>query len=194
MFTVEVRDHIMIAHSFRGAVFGPAQALHGATFVVDAAFIADTLDSQRNCHRHRPRTRCAQGGAGAPQLPQSRRRARVQGQQHHHGIPVQAYLRSLWRSRPEPANSAVPAGSSRRCASRSRSRTSRARNTRRPCGEARRLRRAGQPRYADRRLRIRSADHRRTPANWAGTSSISISAKDFPRPMRRPGLPRDRCC
>ena len=45
MFIVEVRDHIMIAHSFRGAVFGPAQALHGATFVVDAAFIAATLDS-----------------------------------------------------------------------------------------------------------------------------------------------------
>ena len=44
MFTVEVRDHIMIAHSFRGAVFGPAQALHGATFVVDAAFIAKELD------------------------------------------------------------------------------------------------------------------------------------------------------
>jgi 6-pyruvoyl-tetrahydropterin synthase len=44
MFTVEVRDHIMIAHSFRGEVFGPAQALHGATFVVDAAFIAATLD------------------------------------------------------------------------------------------------------------------------------------------------------
>jgi 6-pyruvoyl-tetrahydropterin synthase len=45
LFAVEVRDHIMIAHSFRGAVFGPAQALHGATFVVDAAFIADTLDA-----------------------------------------------------------------------------------------------------------------------------------------------------
>lgn len=45
MFTVEVRDHIMIAHSFRGAVFGPAQALHGATFVVDAAFIAKQLDA-----------------------------------------------------------------------------------------------------------------------------------------------------
>ena len=45
MFTVEVRGHIMIAHSFRGAVFGPAQALHGATFVVDAAFIAETLDA-----------------------------------------------------------------------------------------------------------------------------------------------------
>jgi 6-pyruvoyl-tetrahydropterin synthase len=45
LFTVEVRDHIMIAHSFKGEVFGPAQALHGATFVVDAAFIADKLDS-----------------------------------------------------------------------------------------------------------------------------------------------------
>jgi 6-pyruvoyl-tetrahydropterin synthase len=45
LFAVEVRDHIMIAHSFRGAVFGPAQALHGATFVVDAAFIADSLDA-----------------------------------------------------------------------------------------------------------------------------------------------------
>jgi 6-pyruvoyl-tetrahydropterin synthase len=45
VFTVEVRDHIMIAHSFRGAIFGPAQALHGATFVVDAAFIAKALDT-----------------------------------------------------------------------------------------------------------------------------------------------------
>lgn len=35
----------MIAHSFHGAVFGPAQALHGATFVIDAAFIADALDA-----------------------------------------------------------------------------------------------------------------------------------------------------
>jgi 6-pyruvoyl-tetrahydropterin synthase len=45
LFAVEVRDHIMIAHSFRGAVFGPAQALHGATFVIDAAFMAETLDA-----------------------------------------------------------------------------------------------------------------------------------------------------
>ena len=44
MFAVEVRDHIMIAHSFRGPVFGPARALHGATFVIDVAFIAQTLD------------------------------------------------------------------------------------------------------------------------------------------------------
>ena len=45
MFAVEVRDHIMIAHSFRGAVFGPAQALHGATLIVDATFMAETLDA-----------------------------------------------------------------------------------------------------------------------------------------------------
>jgi 6-pyruvoyl-tetrahydropterin synthase len=44
VYAVEVRDHIMIAHSFKGAVFGPAQALHGATFVVDATFAAETLD------------------------------------------------------------------------------------------------------------------------------------------------------
>jgi len=44
VYAVEVRDHIMIAHSLHGAVFGPAQALHGATFVIDAAFMAETLD------------------------------------------------------------------------------------------------------------------------------------------------------
>ncbi|MYZ49690.1 6-pyruvoyl trahydropterin synthase family protein [Propylenella binzhouense] len=44
MFAVEVRDHVMIAHSLPRPVFGPAQALHGATFVVDAAFFAAELD------------------------------------------------------------------------------------------------------------------------------------------------------
>ena len=44
MFTVTVRDHVMIAHSFRGEVFGPAQALHGATYVVDASFRGEELD------------------------------------------------------------------------------------------------------------------------------------------------------
>ncbi len=44
MFAVEVRDHIMIAHSLAGAVFGPAQNLHGATFVVDVAFFREGLD------------------------------------------------------------------------------------------------------------------------------------------------------
>ena len=45
MFSVTVRDHMMIAHSFRGDVFGPAQRLHGATFVVDATFRGETLDA-----------------------------------------------------------------------------------------------------------------------------------------------------
>ena len=45
MFAVEVRDHIMIAHSLPAEVFGPAQGLHGATFVVDAAFFAEELDA-----------------------------------------------------------------------------------------------------------------------------------------------------
>ncbi|GAA2871104.1 hypothetical protein Acy02nite_29300 [Actinoplanes cyaneus] len=44
MFSVTVRDHIMIAHSFSGEVFGPAQRLHGATFVVDATFRRPELD------------------------------------------------------------------------------------------------------------------------------------------------------
>ena len=43
MYAVEVREHVMIAHSFRGELFGPAQALHGATFVVDVAFFRPEL-------------------------------------------------------------------------------------------------------------------------------------------------------
>ena len=45
MFTVTVRDHFMVAHSLRGDVFGPAQRLHGATFVVDVEFRRKDLDS-----------------------------------------------------------------------------------------------------------------------------------------------------
>ena len=45
MFSVTVRDHMTIAHSFRGEVFGPAQRLHGATYVVDATFRRDALDA-----------------------------------------------------------------------------------------------------------------------------------------------------
>ena len=43
MYAVEVREHIMIAHSFKGELFGPAQALHGATFIVDVAFFRPDL-------------------------------------------------------------------------------------------------------------------------------------------------------
>ena len=44
MFAVEVRDHIMIAHSLPSPVFGPAQGMHGATFTVDAAFMTESID------------------------------------------------------------------------------------------------------------------------------------------------------
>ena len=45
MYSVTVRDHMMIAHSFKGEVFGPAQRLHGATYVVDVEFRRHTLDA-----------------------------------------------------------------------------------------------------------------------------------------------------
>jgi len=45
VFSVTVRDHMMIAHSFRGEVFGPARRLHGATYIVDATFRRATLDA-----------------------------------------------------------------------------------------------------------------------------------------------------
>ena len=45
MFSVTVRDHVMIAHSLHGEVFGPAQRLHGATYVVDATFRRATVDA-----------------------------------------------------------------------------------------------------------------------------------------------------
>ncbi len=76
MYTVCVRDHMMIAHSFRGDVFGPAQRVHGATFVVDVAFLAETLDA------HGIVVDIGRAGEGswrarAAQLPKSRRGAGV---------------------------------------------------------------------------------------------------------------------
>lgn len=47
MYAVEVRDHVMIAHSLKGDLFGPAQGLHGATYVVDVAFMRPDLTSDR---------------------------------------------------------------------------------------------------------------------------------------------------
>ncbi|MDF0752131.1 6-carboxytetrahydropterin synthase [Marinobacter sp. 71-i] len=44
MFSLTIRDHMMIAHSFNGELFGPAQGLHGATYVVDVTFERDALD------------------------------------------------------------------------------------------------------------------------------------------------------
>ena len=72
MFRVTVRDHIMIAHSLRGEVFGPAQRLHGATYVVDATFAGPDARRRRDRRRHRPGRRGAARRARRPQLPQPR--------------------------------------------------------------------------------------------------------------------------
>jgi 6-pyruvoyl-tetrahydropterin synthase len=45
VFSVTIRDHMMVAHSLQGAVFGPAQRLHGATYVVDTTFRSGALDA-----------------------------------------------------------------------------------------------------------------------------------------------------
>ena len=79
MFAVEVRDHIMIAHSFRGAVFGPAQALHGATFVIDAAFMAETLDDNGIVIDIGRAHDALKAVLAAAELSQPRRRAGIQG-------------------------------------------------------------------------------------------------------------------
>ena len=75
MFSVTVRDHMMIAHSLRGEVFGPAQRLHGATYVVDATFRRAELDADGIVVDIGLAVRGAARGGGRAQLPQPRRRA-----------------------------------------------------------------------------------------------------------------------
>ncbi len=82
MFSVTVRDHMMIAHSFRGEVFGPAQRLHGATFVVDATFRRAELDADNivvDIGRAAEELRAVLADA---QLPQPRRRAGLRRHEH----------------------------------------------------------------------------------------------------------------
>ena len=76
MFSVTVRDHMMIAHSFRGEVFGPAQRLHGATYVVDATFRRAALDADGIVVDIGAGRRAAARGPRRAELPQPRRRAR----------------------------------------------------------------------------------------------------------------------
>jgi 6-pyruvoyl-tetrahydropterin synthase len=93
LFTVEVRDHIMIAHSFKGAVFGPAQRMHGATFVVDAAFIAESLDDNGividigRAHDALKAVLTPLNYRNLDEVPE------FKGKQHNDGISVQIYLR-----------------------------------------------------------------------------------------------------
>ena len=67
MFSVTVRDHMMIAHSLRGDVFGPAQGLHGATYVVDASFRRPEL-ARVIADRLAERVRAGALGEGAREL------------------------------------------------------------------------------------------------------------------------------
>src|SRR5450631_160491 len=141
----------MVAHSFRGAVFGPAQALHGATFVIDAAFIAETLDDNGividigRAHDALKAVVAALNYRNLDEVPESRA-----------AIPRPNFSPSIfsinWPRAPAPANSAAMVASSRRYASRFPNRMSRAPGARPICGEAFRVRRARRSCDPDRRL------------------------------------------
>ncbi len=84
MFTVTVRDHMMIAHSLRGEAFGPAQRLHGATFVVDATFRGAELDADGVVVDIGRAAEALRAVLAELELPQPRRRAGVRRHEHHH--------------------------------------------------------------------------------------------------------------
>ena len=168
MFSVTVRDHMMIAHSFRGEVFGPAQRLHGATFVVDATFRGADARRRRHRGRHRPRRRGAARRARRADLPQPRRRA---GVRRARTPPPRCWPR--WsptgsptgpRRRPRRRR----ARARRRSRSRCTSRTSRGRATSGRCDATR-------PR---RRARAASTTRR---GRAAATSTTAGSATGWPR-------------
>ena len=108
VFRVTVRDHVMVAHSFRGEVFGPAQALHGATFVVDATFRRVRAGRRQHRRRHRTGHRRAREVARRPQLPQPRRAPGPAGRQHDHRVPGPADRRPA--GRPDPRGRARRGG------------------------------------------------------------------------------------
>ncbi len=130
MYAVEVRDHIMIAHSLKGEFFGPAQKLHGATFIVDVAFFCEKLGRARRRRRYRRRPRRAEGRARPAQLPQSRRCAGVRGQAQHDRSAFAATSSTGCTRRCARASSARIRKRSRAFASRCTNRTSRAPGTR----------------------------------------------------------------
>ena len=77
MYAVEVRDHVMIAHSLKGEVFGPAQKLHGATYVTDVCFMRQRAGRARYRGGYRPGHRNREEGAGRAEFQQSRRPCRT---------------------------------------------------------------------------------------------------------------------
>ena len=102
MYAVEVRDRIMIAHSFKGELFGPAQGLHGATFVVDVAFFRETLTEDAvvvdigRAHEALDATLQPLNYQNLDALPQ------FAGQNTTTEFLCAAHLRRAWRTRPAP--------------------------------------------------------------------------------------------
>ena len=101
MYAVEVRDRIMIAHSFKGELFGPAQAVHGATFVVDVAFFRETLTGDVVVVDMAART-TPSGDAAAAELPEPRRAAAICRAEHHDGVSPRTSS-TPWRTPPAGA-------------------------------------------------------------------------------------------
>ncbi len=161
MFAVEVPDHIMIAHSFRGEVFGPAQALHGATFVVRAAFLAERLDPNGivvDIGRAHEVLKAVLGTAQLPAI--STTLPQFKGINTTTEFLTKLRIRCARRGGAQPARSAATGARSAPSASRFRNRPPRAPGTRRRCGEVGRVRGAGRSCDPDRRLCLRPAHHR----------------------------------
>ena len=93
MYAVEVRDQIMIAHSFRGDLFGPAQRLHGATFVVDIAFFREALTEDGIVVDIGRAHEALKATLQPLELPEPRRSAAVRRPQHDHRVPLPPRLR-----------------------------------------------------------------------------------------------------
>ena len=174
----------MIAHSFRGAVFGPAQALHGATFVIDAAFIAETLDANGividigRAHDALKAVLAPLNYRNLDDVPEFKGNNTTTEFLTKHIFDRLADRRPRRRTRPRrPRAQGDPRHASR-------SRMSRAPGTRRICGEALRVRRAGRSCDPDRRLCLRPAHDRRTRRSRLADRS--------PRSRRRLPLARRR--
>ncbi len=151
MFAVEVSDQIMIAHSFRGEIFGPAQKLHGATFVIRVAFLADELDEHgivvdiARAHEVLKEALAPLNYHNLDELPQFK------------GVntTTEFLTKYLFDQLADAARAGKLGRDGRelhRSASRSRNRRSRAPGTRRRCGEGGRVRGAGRSCDPDRRL------------------------------------------
>ena len=205
MFSVTVRDHMMIAHSFRGEVFGPAQRLHGATYVVDATFRRAALDADDivvDIGRAAEELHAVLGELSYRNLDDE---ADFAGHEHHDRGARPGRRRPARRAgarrRPRRGRARSSTGSSSRCTSR----TSPGRATSGRCdgGARRRARRHRRPGPAERRQRLRPAGLRRARGDrlvgararragcWPRPDAAALAA---PRRRRARGSPTARSC